>query len=74
MPRTTPALQGFPRAIHIRVAIDSVDGGFEDKLVNHAATARTIEDDDAENAAIHQVLGFSRSTLGPGGSCGLRKR
>ena len=67
---------------------DSVDGWFEDNLANHAATARAIEEGDAEEArhAMEQVLGFNRSELSrrkagagrrngrPGGSRSLRKK
>jgi len=66
----------------------SFDGWFEDNLANHAATARAIEEGDAEKSrhAMEQVLGFNRSKLyrrkagagrwngGPGGSRSLRKK
>ena len=66
-----PVLQGFRGAIDtilsavFVVAVDSVDGWFEDNLANHAATARAIEEGDAEKArhAMEQVLGFTRSKL-----------
>jgi len=52
-----PVLQGFRGAIDtilsavFVVAVDSVDGWFEDNLANHAATARAIDDGDAEKRA-----------------------
>jgi hypothetical protein len=54
-----------------------VDSGFEDKLANHAATARAIEEGDAESAAMQQVLGLhgaglSRRMAGPS-FCAVRK-
>ncbi len=66
-----PVLQGFRGAIDtilsavFVVAVDSVEGWFEDNLPNHAATARAIEDGDGEKArhAMEQVLGFTRSKL-----------
>ena len=36
----------------IRVAVNSVDGWFEDNLANHATTARAIEEGDVESAAM----------------------
>ena len=64
-------LQGFRGAIDtilsavFLVAVDSVDGWFEDNLPNHAATARAIEEGDAKKArnAMEQVLGFTQSKL-----------
>jgi hypothetical protein len=67
---------------------DSVDGWFEDILANHAATARAIEEGEAEECrqAMEQVLGFNRSKLyrrkagasrrngRPGSSRSLRKK
>ena len=89
-----PVLQGFRGAIDtilsavFVVAVDSVDGWFEDNLANHAAAARAIEEGDAEKArhAMEQVLGFTRSKLSrrkagaggrngrPGGSRTVGKR
>ena len=65
-----PVLQGFRGAIDtilsavFVVAVDSVEGWFEDNLANHAATARAIEEGDAEKArhAMEQVLGFTHSS------------
>ena len=67
---------------------DSFDGWFEDNLANHAATARAIEEGDAEKSrhAMEQVPGFNRSKLyrreagagrrngRPDGSRSLRKK
>jgi GntR family galactonate operon transcriptional repressor len=66
-----PVLQGFRGAIDtilsavFLVAVDSVDGWFEDNLPNHAATARAIEEGDVNKArnAMEQVLGFTQSKL-----------
>ena len=66
-----PVLQGFRGAIDtilsavFLVAVDSVDGWFEDNLPNHAATARAIEEGDAKKArnAMEQVLGYTQSKL-----------
>jgi GntR family galactonate operon transcriptional repressor len=66
-----PVLQGFRGAIDtilstvFLVAVDSVDGWFEGNLPNHAATARAIDEGDAEKArkAMEQVLGFTQSKL-----------
>jgi GntR family galactonate operon transcriptional repressor len=66
-----PVLQGFRGAIDtilstvFLVAVDSVDGWFEDNLPNHATTARAIEDGDAIKArnAMEQVLGYTQSKL-----------
>ena len=66
-----PVLQGFRGAIDtilsavFVVAVDSIDGWFEDNLPNHAATARAIEEGDAEKArhAMEQVLGFTQTKL-----------
>ena len=89
-----PVLQGFRGAIDtiltavFVVAVDSVDGWFEDNIANHAAAARAIDEGDAKKArhAMEQVLGFTRSNLSrrkaggsrrngrPGGSRNLRKR
>ena len=86
-------LQGFRGAIDtilsavFVVAVDSVDGWFEDNIANHAAVARAIEEGDAEKArhAMEQVLGFTQSRLSrrkagagrrngrPSGSRNLRK-
>lgn len=66
-----PVLQGFRGAIDtilsavFVVAVDSVDGWFEDNIPNHAATARAIEEGDADKArkAMERVLGFTHSEL-----------
>ena len=66
-----PVLQGFRGAIDtilsavFVVAVDSVDGWFEDNIANHAAVARAIEEGDTEKArhAMEQVLGFTQSRL-----------
>jgi GntR family galactonate operon transcriptional repressor len=66
-----PVLQGFRGAIDtilsavFVVAVDSVEGWYEDNIANHAAAARAIEEGDAEKArhAMEQVLGFTRSNL-----------
>lgn len=66
-----PVLHGFRGAIDtilsavFVVAVDSVDGWFEDNLPNHAATARAIEEGDAKKArnAMEQVLGYTQSKL-----------
>ena len=66
-----PVLQGFRGAIDtilsavFVVAVDSIAGWFEDNIPNHAATARAIEEGDAEKAreAMEQVLGYTHSKL-----------
>jgi GntR family galactonate operon transcriptional repressor len=66
-----PVLQGFRGAIDtilsavFLVAVDSVDGWFEGNLPNHAATARAIEEGDAQKAreAMEQVRGYTQSKL-----------
>jgi GntR family galactonate operon transcriptional repressor len=66
-----PVLQGFRGAIDtilsavFVVAVDSVDGWFEDNLPNHAATARAIEEGNAKKArnAMEKVLGYTQSKL-----------
>jgi len=66
-----PVLQGFRGAIDtilsavFVVAVDSVEGWFEDNIANHAAVARAIEEGDAEKArhAMEQVLGLTHSRL-----------
>ena len=66
-----PVLQGFRGAIDtilsavFVVAVDSVDGWFDDNLPNHAAIARAIEAQDPEKArnAMEQVLGFTAGKL-----------
>jgi GntR family transcriptional regulator, galactonate operon transcriptional repressor len=66
-----PVLQGFRGAIDtiltavFLVAVDSIDGWFEENIPNHAAAARAIEDGDARKAriAMEQVLGFTQSKL-----------
>jgi GntR family galactonate operon transcriptional repressor len=66
-----PVLQGFRSAIDtilstvFVVAVDSVDGWFEENLPNHATTARAIEEGDAEKArrAMEQVLGYTQTKL-----------
>jgi GntR family galactonate operon transcriptional repressor len=66
-----PVLQGFRSAIDtilsavFSVAVDSVDGWFDDNLPNHAATARAIEEGDVKKArnAMEQVLGYTHSKL-----------
>jgi len=66
-----PVLQGFRSAIDtilstvFVVAVDSVDGWFEENLPNHSATARAIEEGDAKKArrAMEQVLGYTQSKL-----------
>jgi GntR family transcriptional regulator, galactonate operon transcriptional repressor len=66
-----PVLQGFRGAIDtilstvFVVAVDSVDGWFEENLPNHAATARAINEGDAKKAreAMEQVLGYTQSKL-----------
>ena len=52
-------------ALPIFVAVDSVDGWFEDNLPNHAAAARAIEEGDAKKArkAMERVLGYTQSKL-----------
>ena len=64
-------LQGFRGAIDtilsavFVVAVDSIDGWFEDNVANHAAAARAIEEGDTEKArhAMEQLLGFTRAKL-----------
>ena len=66
-----PVLQGFRGAIDtilsavFVVAVDSVDGWFEENLANHAAAARAIEEGNAKKArtAMEQVLGYTHSKL-----------
>jgi GntR family galactonate operon transcriptional repressor len=66
-----PVLQGFRGAIDtilsavFVVAVDSVEGWFEDNLPNHASTARAIEEGNAEKArkCMERVLGYTRSKL-----------
>jgi GntR family transcriptional regulator, galactonate operon transcriptional repressor len=72
----------------IRVAVNSVDGWFEDNLANHAATARAIEGGDVKNAAMpwstslvsdrsrlsRRKAGAGRRNGPPGGSRSLRKK
>jgi GntR family transcriptional regulator, galactonate operon transcriptional repressor len=66
-----PVLQGFRGAIDailsavFVVAVDSVEGWYDGNLPNHAATARAIEDGDAEKArkAMEQVLGYTQAKL-----------
>ncbi len=66
-----PVLQGFRGAIDtilsavFVVAVDSVDGWFDDNLPNHAIAARAIEEGNAKKArhAMEQVLGFTESKL-----------
>ncbi len=66
-----PVLQGFRGAIDtilsavFVVAVDSIDGWFEDNVANHAAAARAIEEGDTEKArhAMEQLLGFTRAKL-----------
>lgn len=66
-----PVLQGFRGAIDtilsavFVVAVDSVDGWFEDNIANHADVAVAIEEGDTEKArhAMEQVLGFTHSQL-----------
>jgi len=66
-----PVLQGFRGAIDtilsavFVVAVDSVDGWFEDNIANHAAVAGAIEEGHTEEArhAMEQLLGFTRSKL-----------
>ena len=66
-----PVLQGFRGAIDtilsavFVVAVDSVDGWFEDNVPNHAAVARAIEEGDAKKArnAMEKVLGYTQSRL-----------
>jgi len=66
-----PVLQGFRGAIDtilsavFVVAVDSVDGWFEENISNHAATARAIEAGDATKArkAMAKVIGYTQSQL-----------
>jgi GntR family galactonate operon transcriptional repressor len=66
-----PVLQGFRSAIDtilstvFVVAVDSVDGWFEENLPNHATTARAIEEGNAKKArrAMEQVLGYTQTKL-----------
>ena len=66
-----PVLQGFRGAIDtilsavFVVAVDSVDGWFEENVSNHAATARAIEEGDARKArkAMEKVIGYTGSKL-----------
>jgi GntR family galactonate operon transcriptional repressor len=66
-----PVLQGFRGAIDtilgavFLVAVDSVDGWFDENLANHAATARAIEEGDAKKArtAMEQVIGYTQLKL-----------
>ena len=66
-----PVLQGFRGAIDtilsavFVVAVDSVDGWFEDNLPNHASVARAIEERDVKKArkAMERVLGYTQSRL-----------
>ncbi len=66
-----PVLQGFRSAIDtilstvFVVAVDSVDGWFDENLPNHAATARAIDEGNAKKArsAMEQVLGYTQSKL-----------
>ena len=43
----------------IRVAVNSVDGWFEDNLANHATAVRATEEGDVEDA----VMPWSRSSV-----------
>lgn len=66
-----PVLQGFRGAIDtilsavFVVAVDSIDGWFEENVANHADVARAIEEGDPDKArhAMEQVLGFTHSKL-----------
>jgi GntR family galactonate operon transcriptional repressor len=66
-----PVLQGFRSAIDtilsavFVVAVDSVDGWFEDNIPNHAAAARAIEEGNAKKArkAMERVLDYTQSHL-----------
>lgn len=66
-----PVLQGFRGAIDtilsavFVVAVDSVDGWFEENLANHAATVRAIEEGDAKKArrTMERVIGYTQSKL-----------
>ena len=66
-----PVLQGFRGAIDtilsavFVVAVDSVDGWFEENLANHAAAARAIEEGNAKKAhnAMERVIGYTQSKL-----------
>jgi GntR family galactonate operon transcriptional repressor len=77
-----PVLQGFRGAIDailstvFVVAVDSVDGWFEDNLPNHAATARAIEEGDSKKArkAMEQVIGYTQSKLARRNNRGGRRR
>ena len=77
-----PVLQGFRGAIDtilsavFVVAVDSVDGWFEDNLPNHAATARAIEEGNAKKArnAMEQVLGYTQANLAKQDSRARRRK
>jgi GntR family galactonate operon transcriptional repressor len=64
-------LQGFRGAIDtilsavFVVAVDRIDGWFEENLANHAAAARAIEEGNAKKArsAMERVLGYTQSKL-----------
>jgi GntR family galactonate operon transcriptional repressor len=66
-----PVLQGFRGAIDtilsavFVVAVDSIAGWFDDNIPNHAATARAIEEGDANKArkAMERVVGYTQSKL-----------
>jgi GntR family galactonate operon transcriptional repressor len=66
-----PVLQGFRGAIDtilsavFVVAVDRIDGWFEENLANHAAAARAIEEGNAKKArsAMERVLGYTQSKL-----------
>lgn len=76
-----PVLQGFRGAIDtilgavFLVAVDSIDGWFEDNLPNHAAAARAIDEGDSDKArkAMERVLGFTQSKLS-GKNAGAARR
>ena len=77
-----PVLQGFRGAIDailsavFVVAVDSVDGWFQDNLPNHAEAARAIEEGDVKKArkAMERVLGYTQSKLAKRNSRGGRRQ
>jgi GntR family galactonate operon transcriptional repressor len=77
-----PVLQGFRGAIDtilsavFVVAVDSVDGWFEDNIPNHAAAARAIEEGNAKKArtAMERVLSYTQSHLAKRNRQGNRRK
>jgi GntR family transcriptional regulator, galactonate operon transcriptional repressor len=77
-----PVLQGFRGAIDtilsavFIVAVDSIDGWFEDNIPNHAAAARAIAEGNAKKArnAMERVLGYTQSKLAQRNRQGNRRK